>query len=60
MEWIKLTPENYKDLKEVLATNGSDYLVGYIWREGDGTFNCEDDHQMLNRCTHYCTLTKAL
>lgn len=60
MEWIKLTKENHENLKEILAYNGRDFLVGYIDFRDDGVFFCEDDCQTLENVTHYCELIKPV
>lgn len=60
MEWIILTNENLPDT-EVLATNGRDYLVGYVNKAnvlGRGeTFICDSGDSMLYDVTYYAKLS---
>lgn len=63
MEWIKLNKENLPE-HEVLAANFkprtygyNEKLIGYLNYE-DGEIVCENEHEVLEGCTHYIDINK--
>jgi len=47
--------------KEVLAINiYNDYLIGYLRKQDNGTYNCESEESLLENVTKYIIMEEIL
>lgn len=56
MEWIEIDKNNLPR-HEVLASNGEDFIVGYL-KILLGEVICETDEQIVVNCTHFIDIHK--
>jgi len=55
MNWIKV--EDQMPKKECLAIGyQNEIIIGYIGKDAGGQFFCENDHEMLDKVTHWMPL----